>query len=126
VSQTTAALQRPGADVVGTAVDVADADAYRRWLSDAEVGLGGLDILICNATGYARPGEEGFRNTLEIDLLGLVRAVEATLPALEASGAGSVVALSSSTALDIYLPGAEAYGALKAAVTMRTIRSTRR
>ena len=116
VSQTTAALQRPGADVVGTAVDVADADAYRRWLSDAEVGLGGLDILICNATGYARPGEEGFRNTLEIDLLGLVRAVEATLPALEASGAGSVVALSSSTALDIYLPGAEAYGALKAAV----------
>lgn len=116
VAQTTAALKTRGANVVGTAVDVADADAYRRWLADAVAGLGGLDILICNATGYARPGEDGFRNTLEIDLLGLVRAVEATLPALEASGTGSIVALSSTTALDIYLPGAEAYGALKAAV----------
>ena len=116
VAQATAALQTRGANVVGAAVDVGDADAYRQWLSEAVVGLGGLDILICNATGYARAGEDGFRNTLEIDLLGLVRAVEATLPALEASGAGSIVALSSSTALDIYLPGAEAYGALKAAV----------
>jgi 3-oxoacyl-[acyl-carrier protein] reductase len=114
VEQTTTALQSGGAAVSGTAVDVGDADAYRAWLSDAVVQLGGLDILICNTTGYSRPGEDGFRNALEIDLLGLVRAVEITVPALAASGAGSIVALSSSTALEIYLPGGEAYGALKA------------
>ncbi len=103
------------APVTGAAVDVGDADAFRAWLAESVEALGGLDILISNTTGYALPGEEGWRSTLEVDVLGLVRGVEVTLPALEASGQGSIVVLGSSTAVDIFLPGGEAYGAMKAA-----------
>jgi 3-oxoacyl-[acyl-carrier protein] reductase len=103
------------ASVTGAAVDVGDADAFRSWLTDSVEALGGLDILISNTTGYALPGEDGWRSTLEVDVLGLVRGVEMTLPALEASGQGSIVVLGSSTAVDIFLPGGEAYGAMKAA-----------
>jgi 3-oxoacyl-[acyl-carrier protein] reductase len=103
------------APVTGAAVDVGDADAFRSWLAESMEALGGLDILISNTTGYALPGEDGWRSTLEVDVLGLVRGVEVTLPALEASGQGSIVVLGSSTAVDIFLPGGEAYGAMKAA-----------
>jgi 3-oxoacyl-[acyl-carrier protein] reductase len=120
VESAVAALRAGGASVSGAAVDVGDADAYRVWLADAVSDLGGLDILVSNATGYARPGDKGWRDALEIDLLGFVRAVEIVLPALEASGVGSIVSLSSSTAVDIFLPGAEAYGALKAALIHHT------
>lgn len=116
VSEAQGTLQAAGHRVRGSAVDVGDADAYRSWLGEAIDELGGLDILVCNTTGYARPGEDGWRRTLEIDLFGLVRAVEVARSALEASEAGSVVALGSSTAVDIFLPGGESYGALKSAL----------
>jgi 3-oxoacyl-[acyl-carrier protein] reductase len=120
VESAVAALRAGGARVTGAAVDVRDADAYRAWLAGAVADLGGLDILVSNATGYARPGDQGWRDALEIDVLGFVRAAEIVLPALEASGVGSIVSLSSSTAVDIFLPGAEAYGALKAALIHHT------
>jgi 3-oxoacyl-[acyl-carrier protein] reductase len=105
-----------GASVTGAALDVGDGEAYRTWLTEAVSGLGGLDVLVCNATGYARPGEDGWRGALEIDVLGIVRALEVVLPALEDSGVGSIVVLGSLAAVDIFLPGGEAYGAMKAAV----------
>jgi NAD(P)-dependent dehydrogenase (short-subunit alcohol dehydrogenase family) len=116
VDEAASELRSRGARVVGAAVDVGDAGAYREWLADAVSELGGLDILVCNATGYARPGEEGWRGAFEIDLLGVVRAIEVVLPALTASGAGSIVAMSSSIALDVFLPGGEAYSAMKSAM----------
>jgi NAD(P)-dependent dehydrogenase (short-subunit alcohol dehydrogenase family) len=116
VREAQAELRARGARVTGSAVDVRDGDAYRSWLTAAVGELGGLDIMICNTTGYVRPGEEGWRGVFEVDVLGVVRAVETVLPALEASGSGSIVALSSTTALDVFLPGAEAYGAMKAAM----------
>jgi 3-oxoacyl-[acyl-carrier protein] reductase len=109
-------MRSAGADVTGTAVDVADADAYRQWLDEAVAGLGGLDILVCNTTGYVRPGEAGWRGVFEIDVLGFVRAVELVLPALEESSSPSIVALSSTAAIDVFLAGSEAYGAMKAAM----------
>jgi len=90
VKDTQAELRARGAQVTGSTVDVRD--------------------------GYVRPGEEGWHGVFEVDLLGVVRALEVVLPALEASGSGSIVALSSTTALDVFLPGAEAYGAMKAAM----------
>jgi 3-oxoacyl-[acyl-carrier protein] reductase len=120
VEKTATALQARGARVTGSAVDVGDGEAYRSWLAEAVSDLGGLDILVCNATGYVKPGEEGWRGALEIDMLGVVRAVEVVLPALEASGTGSVVSIASTAAVDIFLPGSGAYGALKAAVIQYT------
>lgn len=120
IEATKTAVRGRGGNVMGAAVDVGDAEAYRSWLAQAVSDLGGLDVLVCNATGYVRPGEEGWYSSLEIDMLGVVRAVEAVLPALEASGAGSVVSISSTAALDIFLPGSGAYGALKAALIQYT------
>jgi 3-oxoacyl-[acyl-carrier protein] reductase len=116
VAEAQEALRSRGAQVTGAAVDVGDPDAYRAWLGRALAQLGGLDILVCNATGYVLAGEDGWRNSLEIDMLGAVRAVETLAPALESSGIASIVSIASSTAVDLFLPGAEAYGALKAAL----------
>lgn len=104
----------PGATVSGAAIDVGDGDAYRAWLASARDELGGVDILICNATGYVLPGEEGWRVALEVDMLGVVRAVEVLRPALAASGQGAIVSIASTAAVDSFLLGAEAYSALKA------------
>lgn len=116
VEEAADALRARGAEVTAAAVDVGAADAYRAWLREALSELGGLDILICNATGYAAPGDEGWRTSLEVDMLGVPRAIEVLRPALEASDAGSVVAVASTTAVDIFLPGLESYGAMKAAL----------
>ena len=52
---------------------------------------------------------------MEVDILGTVRAVEATLPYLETSDAGSIVAISSTAAVNTS-GGVRAYSGLKAAL----------
>jgi 3-oxoacyl-[acyl-carrier protein] reductase len=116
VAEAQEALRSRGAQVTGAAVDVGDPDAYRSWLRDALSELGGLDVLVCNTTGYVLPGEAGWRNSLEVDMLGAVRAVETVAPAMNSSGIASIVTVGSTAAIDLFLPGADAYGALKAAL----------
>jgi NAD(P)-dependent dehydrogenase (short-subunit alcohol dehydrogenase family) len=120
VQEAVASLRQRGTEPIAAAVDVGDAEAYKSWLAEAVEGLGGLDILVCNATGYVKPGEEGWNASFDVDMMGLVRAVEVTLPALEASGAGAILSISSTAALDVFLPGLDAYGAMKAAVVHHT------
>jgi NAD(P)-dependent dehydrogenase (short-subunit alcohol dehydrogenase family) len=64
-----------GAQVVGAALDVRDAKTSRAWLAAGVSELGGLDILVCNATGHVRSEEDGWRGNFEIELLGVVRAI---------------------------------------------------
>ena len=82
---------------------------------DAAADLGGLDVLVNNASGGAGPGEEAWRAGFEVDVMSGVRAVEAALPALSQSEAGSIVFISSTAALE-YLGMPQGYNAMKAAV----------
>jgi NAD(P)-dependent dehydrogenase (short-subunit alcohol dehydrogenase family) len=116
VEETVAALERRGVRATGAAVDVADTAGLRDWIARAATELGGLDILVPNVSALGTaPGEESWRAGMEIDILGTVRAVEAALPHLERSDAGSIVAISSVAAVTVF-GGVRPYNAVKAAL----------
>jgi 3-oxoacyl-[acyl-carrier protein] reductase len=102
--------------VLGGAVDVTDDERLRGWISETATALGGLDILVPNASALVGSADaEAWRLGLEVDVLGTVRAVEAALPFLETSDAASIVAISSTAAVNT-AGGVRAYSGLKAAL----------
>jgi NAD(P)-dependent dehydrogenase (short-subunit alcohol dehydrogenase family) len=108
-------LESRGARVFTRAFDVSAADALKSFVEDAAADLGGLDIFVSNASGGSGPGEEAWRAGFEVDVMSGVRGVEAALPSLSESDAGSVVFISSTAALE-YLGMPQGYNAMKAAV----------
>lgn len=109
-------LEGRGANVFTKALDVADGEALKAFVVEAAGALGGLDILVSNASGGAGMGEDAWKAGLEVDVLGAARSVEAGLPFLTKSEAGgSVVCISSTAALE-YLGMPQPYGAMKAAL----------
>ena len=108
-------LSGHGVRVIGDAVDIGDADAYRSFLVSAAQRLGGCDVFVSNVSGGNAPGEAGWRANFEFDVMGAVRGVEALMPSLEASQNANVVFISTTAALEHFV-GASAYGAMKAAL----------
>ncbi len=108
-------LESRGVRVFTRAFDVAEADALKSFVEDAAADLGGLDAFVSNASGGAGPGEQAWRAGFEVDVMSGVRGVEAALPALSESEAGSIVFISSTAALE-YLGVPQGYNAMKAAV----------
>ncbi len=108
-------LEARGAKVFTKAVDVADGDAFQAFVAEAAESLGGLDSFISNASGGAGPGEKAWQASFDVDVMGAVRGVEASLPFLTQSDAASVVFISSTAALE-YLGIPQAYNAMKAAL----------
>ncbi len=105
-----------GAKVCGGVADVASRAAVDAWIAASASELGGIDIVIANVSALAgAPGEDSWRAGMEIDVLGTVRTVEAAMPHLEKSSAASIVAVSSTAALEAF-GGPRAYNAVKAAV----------
>ena len=101
--------------------DLADADAVAAYIGAAAEALGGIDILVNNASGFGSTNNEaGWAVSISVDLLATVRASWAALPHLEQAGGGAIVNISSISGL-----GASArtppYGAVKAAVIQYTL-----
>ncbi|MCU1664219.1 MAG: 3-oxoacyl-[acyl-carrier protein] reductase [Pseudonocardiales bacterium] len=113
-------LQAAGHDVAGTAVDVADAEALTAWVAASAERFGGIDVVVANVSALSiGPGPEHWQPSFEVDLMHTVRLVEAALPHLEASGVGSVIAVSSVSAREIDFASG-AYGVMKAALVHYT------
>ena len=78
VDEALAELQGKGT-VIGQAVDVGNGDELETWLQSSAEELGGLDILINNASGGGGgQTDEKFDANYNVDLMGLVRGVRAT------------------------------------------------
>ncbi len=117
VADTVEALKVEGAKVFGRAVDVADPKALESWIADGARALGGLDIFVANASGLAAgAAPEDFRKGFDIDLMHTVTGVAASLPMLEKSGSGTIVAIASISGVEDYGYSESAYGAMKAAL----------
>lgn len=108
-------LEARGAKVFAKSVDVGDGDALRAFVAEAGEALGGLDVLVCNASGGAAQGEAGWQGNFDVDLMGSARAVEAAVPLLASSDAGAIVFISSTAALE-FLGVPQPYNAIKAAL----------
>lgn len=105
-----------GGDAVGTAVDVGATAALAAWVDTAAEALGGLDGVVANVSALAIPeSAENWRTSFEVDLMGTVGLVDAALPHLEGSGAGSIVTISSVSGREIDF-AAGPYGTMKAAI----------
>jgi 3-oxoacyl-[acyl-carrier protein] reductase len=101
--------------------DVADADATTRYIDAAAAALGGIDILVCNASGFGGSDDEaGWEKSINVDLLGCARAIRAALPYLEKSDAASIVNISSISGLKA-TARTPPYAAVKAAMINYTM-----
>ena len=121
VAQAVAGLRarRPGAQVAGDAADLGAAGAPRAFVRTAIEALGGLDILIHNASGFGSDNsEDAWARSFQVDMMAGVRAVDEALPALKASGSGSIVFVGSMASKYYFGRPPSAYGPAKAA--MRT------
>jgi len=115
VKQAVAALEALGAKATGSAVDVAQGEVLRSWIESAEKTLGGVDILVPNVSAMdVGAGPASWKRGFELDILGTVNAVEAALPFLKKSGAGAIVVVCSTAAVQV--EGPQAYSGVKAAL----------
>ena len=116
VKATQDALSADGATVLGTPLDVADADALTAWVTGSAELLGGIDMIVSNVSALAIEDKpENWTASFEVDLMGTVRMVNAAMPYLEASSAPSIVAVSSVSGREIDF-AAGPYGTFKAAL----------
>ena len=115
VDKALADLRKAGGTVLGEAADVGNAASYQRWIDNSIKALGGADIFIFNTSAEGtNNSDETWRRSLEIDLLGAKRGVEALTPHLVASR-GSILFTASVAAVERML-GPFPYNAVKAAL----------
>lgn len=116
LAATRAELARFGAAAHAACCDLADGAAIAPYIEAAAAALGGIDILINNASGFGTKDDEaGWEASIAVDLLATVRASRAALPFIEKAGGGSIVNISSISGLRPAV-GTPAYGAVKAAL----------
>ncbi|MEU5599026.1 SDR family oxidoreductase [Streptomyces sp. NPDC020298] len=111
-----------GTRVEALAGDVTDA-GHRAELVGAAVKLGGVDLLVSNASALGaeplprleRLPLEGLRRALEVNVVAALGLVQKALPLLRESAAGTVITVSSDAAAEAYETWG-GYGASKAAL----------
>ncbi len=95
--------------------DLADGAAIRRYIADAGQALGGIDVLINNASAFGSSDDEaGWSVSMAVDMMAIVHATQAALPLLK-EAKGNVVNTSSISAMRT-AARQPPYGAIKAAV----------
>src|SRR6185312_8991054 len=116
VAETQKELVADGASAQGSVVDVGDAAALTAWVQATAEAFGGLDGVVANVSALAIPeSTENWRASFEIDLMGTIGLVDAALPHLMASKAGSIVTISSVSGREVDF-AAGPYGTMKAAI----------
>ena len=118
VAEAVKALEAKGVKAFGAAVDIADGPALKAFVTAAGEALGGIDILVSNASALVQGNaEEDWQAMFDIDMMGAVRAYDAARPFLEAAGAAkgdaAFIITSSISAAEADNPNC--YGAMKAA-----------
>jgi 3-oxoacyl-[acyl-carrier protein] reductase len=108
-----------GASVHAAACDLADGEAIKAYIDSAAAALGGIDVLVNNASAFGRSDDEaGWAASIGVDLMAPVRASYAALAHLE-KRAGSIVHVAALAGLrpSVRTPP---YGAIKAAIIQYT------
>jgi 3-oxoacyl-[acyl-carrier protein] reductase len=108
-------LRQKKVQVCARVCDVGKPDALRAFLETARRELGSVEVLVNNATAFAfSDDEEGWQASLNVDLMGAVRASNIVTPWMTAGGGGAIVHISSLSGMEAGSP--PAYAAAKAAL----------
>lgn len=102
------------------ACDLSQADQIERWIAEAARALGGIDVLVNNATGYGfRDDDESWLVDFNVDLMAAVRASRFALPHLRQSRHACILHTSSIGSFRPRTMGPP-YAAIKAALNHYT------
>jgi len=96
--------------------DLSNEAQIERYVPNAAAALGGIDVLVNNATAGATGDDEAaWKESLDVDLLAVVRASRFALPFLEKGREPTIINISSGSGMNpsVRTP---AYGAAKGAV----------
>jgi 3-oxoacyl-[acyl-carrier protein] reductase len=96
LDKTSAAIMARGVKAHAGECDLADKVAIATYIAAAADSLGGIDILVNNASGFgAADDEAGWTKSLDIDVMATVRASHAAVPFIEKAGGGAILNISS-------------------------------
>lgn len=110
---TRAEIASHGVPAHAMSVDLGEAAAVTGWVETAAAALGGIDVLVNNASGFgARDTEEDWARGLNVDVMATVRASRVAAPFLKAAR-GCIVNVSSISGFRPSLRS-PAYAAVKA------------
>jgi len=116
VDKAQALARELGGKALAVRLDVRDRGSVDAMVKSVVERLGGIDILVNNASGFgASDDEAGWEASVAVDLLATVRASRAAVPFIERSGGGAIVNISSISGLQAS-KRTPPYGAVKAAV----------
>lgn len=118
-------IEAAGAQAHTAPCDLADAAQIARFVTGAAEALGGINVLVNNASAFGRRDDEAdWAASFAVDVMAIVRASHAALPFLERASDGAIVNVSSISALG---PSARnpPYGAVKAASIHYTMSQAR-
>ena len=120
LERTRAEIARHGRRAHAAPCDLADAGAVAAYIDEAGTALGGIDILVNNASGFGTGDDEaGWAAGLAVDVMAMVRASHAALPRLQQGRDPSIVHISSISGLRASTR-TPAYAAVKAAMISYT------
>lgn len=107
--------------IVGSAVDAGQLDQLLGWVETSAEQLGGIDIYVHNTSGKPAKELDAWINNYNVDLMSLVRGVEAAKDHLVADGGGSLISIGTTATAEHFARGSNSYTAFKAAVTNWTL-----
>ncbi len=115
IEATTKEIESRGVNAHGASCDVSDKAALEGFLDGARDALGGVDVLVNNASGFGVTDDEaGWKTGFDVDMMASVRASWKVVPWMAEAGGGSIVHISSTSGLEAGSP--PAYAAVKAAL----------
>jgi SDR family mycofactocin-dependent oxidoreductase len=102
--ETVGMVESLGRNIIARAADVRDATALQRVVSESTREFGPIDIVVANAgiaaVGSAGDSRNAFRDTIDVNLVGVWNTVMAAAPIMcEAGNGGSIVLISSTQGL---------------------------
>ncbi|MFI5314872.1 MAG: SDR family NAD(P)-dependent oxidoreductase [Myxococcota bacterium] len=108
-------LRAKGVKVFAQSADVSRAAELDAFLDGARAALGRIDVLVNNTSGFGTSDDEaGWRSSLDVDVMASVRACWKVVPWMREQGGGSILHISSTSALEAGSP--PPYAAAKAAL----------
>src|SRR4051812_36393705 len=119
VAEAVKALEAKGVKAFGQALDIADSDVLKGFIEASAKALGGIDVLVSNASALVQGNaEDAWKAMFEIDMLGAIRSFDAAKPHLEAAAAktGDAAFIITSSVSAAETDNPNSYGAMKAAL----------
>ncbi len=115
LSKTAEEVSALGVKVHAEVCDVSDESALNHFLDASQTALGQINVLVNNTSGFGvSDDEQGWKTGFDVDVMASVRATWRVTPWLREAEGGSIIHISSTSALEAGSP--PAYAAVKAAL----------